>query len=179
MSDSRLCADITPRPEGPGVRYVSGLTIHDEMLAHGRWIGRYWAANGFIEPERNLRALPDNFEIPYQAFELNLDGQSLHFGWEHLGTEVEPSEGPDTIRPAVATVRLRHQVRPVELEVCTLSDGTGLLQRWLRITNTGSAPAALSSVMPWAGVLARVQRWDQTPGQTDAVFSVGYVDSKR
>jgi len=156
------------------VRYVSGLTIYDEVLAHGRWIGLYWAANGFIEPERNLRTVPDNFEIPHHAFELNVDGQALHFGWEHAGTDVSSLE--NGVR---AAVRLKHQVRPIELEVCTLSDGTGLLKRWLRITNTGNAPAALSSVMPWAGVLARVQRWDQTPGQTDAVFSVGYFDACR
>lgn len=166
-------ADIAPRTEPrPGVRYTSGLAIHDEELAHGRWIGRYWAANGFIEPERNLATLGDRFDIPYHAFELNIDGQAMHFGWDHVETEVEARPGA-----MQATVRLRHQVRPVDLHIHTLSDGSGLLKRWLRITNTGDQPAALAAVMPWAGVLARVQRWDQTPGQTEAVFSVGYFDS--
>lgn len=158
----------------PGARYISGLTIYDEELVHGRWIGRYWAANGFIEPERNLGSLSERLDIPLHAFELNVDGQALHFGWEYEDGEVTPAaHGTHSV------VRLRHQVRPVSLAVYTASDGSGVLVRSLEITNTGERPAALASVAPWAGVLARAARWELTPGMTERVFSVGYFDQRQ
>jgi len=168
-------ADIVLREEPrPGVRYTSGLTIHDEELVHGRWLGRYWAANGFIEPERNLGKLGERLDIPLHAFELNIDGQALHFGWEYAGGEVTPgAHGRECV------VRLRHQVRPVAVTVRTASDGSGFLERTLEVTNTGERPAALSSVTPWSGVLGRAARWEMTPGMTEEVFSVGYFDRRQ
>ncbi|MDP6379751.1 MAG: hypothetical protein QF662_00280, partial [Phycisphaerae bacterium] len=48
-------AQIVVRDDvNPGACYVSGLTVYDEMLTGGRWIGRYWASNGFIAHEEDL-----------------------------------------------------------------------------------------------------------------------------
>ena len=77
----------------PSIRYTSGLTIYDEALIAGRWVGRYWSATGFVEPEPRLTAennlwAEDRgliFGLDTAAFELELDGQSLHFGWELIG----------------------------------------------------------------------------------------------
>ncbi len=41
--------------DAPLARYTSGLTIHEEALVGGRWIGRYWQATGYVESEYQLR----------------------------------------------------------------------------------------------------------------------------
>ena len=51
-----------------------------------------------------------------------------------------PGAQPGTVE---AVVELRHEVRPVTVGVVTRLDGTPILTRWLEITNTGQAPAAL------------------------------------
>ena len=73
-------------------RYVSGTTVREEALEHGRLIGLYWSATGQVQREDVTASLTrqDNFGIPkldplaqtLQAFELEIDGQSLHTGWE-------------------------------------------------------------------------------------------------
>ncbi|MCC7352790.1 MAG: alpha-galactosidase [Anaerolineae bacterium] len=140
----------------PGFCYMSGLTIFDEALIKGRWIGRYWTASGFVVPERDLTWLTDNVVKPVKtagldlhAFWLEVDGQALHFGWELAGQQVEPGAKGGSH----GWVELRSTVRPVSVRVHTESDGTGFFTRWLEITNTGERPAALNSVCPFAGLL--------------------------
>ena len=61
----------------PGVRYMSGLTVCDEQLRNGRWVGRYWGSNGQIVPDFHLedeRAQMDM--LPIDAFNLEIEGQT-------------------------------------------------------------------------------------------------------
>ena len=167
--------EIVPRDApSPGMRYISGLTTYDEALSFGRWVGRYWSAAGFIEKEQRAEARASRIDVPVQALRLNIDGQSLHFGWDAVGTSVE--EEP---QGSHGVVRLRHQVRPVALSVHTHSDGTGFLERWLEITNTGQEPAALASVAPWAGLVGEVARWRETVALDEPVFTLGYFGEYR
>jgi len=48
--------DVRDGPD-PGVRYESGLTICDEALVDGHWVGRYWSAVGRLEAE--AEAVPE------------------------------------------------------------------------------------------------------------------------
>ena len=166
----------------PRMRYTSGLTIYDEALLGGRLIGRYWAGTGFVEPEVSLQWVPRAAHTPLDiagldmaAFQLELDGQSLHFGWEMVGMREESPERPGNRR---AVVELRSTIRPVTVQVHTEVDGTGLITRWLAITNTGCTPAALGAVCPLSGLLARVKEWKALMGGDAPAFSVGYMTER-
>jgi alpha-galactosidase len=137
---------------------VSGLGVLVESLTRGRFGRRLLASQGFLS--RNVIAAhgrddfqpadPQALVLPFEAFDLEMDGQSLQGGWEWAGAAVEDSARPGE---AHGVVRLRNSRRPVELEIHTLVDGTGMFVRWLRITNLGQQPAALARVAPWCGLL--------------------------
>ena len=162
----------------PGVCYVSGLTVYDEMLIGGRWIGRYWASNGFIEHEQSLEWATEaaywpmaTVGIDLHAFGLEVDGQSLHFGWELDTIETTTNDGA-----CHTVVKLRNSIRPISVDVHTELDGTGFLTRWLAVSNTGENPAALGAVWPWSGLLARTEDWRELMNDDEVpVFTVGYM----
>ena len=136
----------------PAARYVSASAVYEEALEHGRWIGLYWSATGQVQRENAAAGLPglSSLQHPIHAFELEMDGQSLHNRWDWVGGSQRPGPRPGSIE---AVVELRHQVRPVNIRVVTRLDGSPILVRYLEITNTGKAPAALASVSPFSGVL--------------------------
>ena len=160
--------------ERPAARYVSASTVFEEALEHGRWIGLYWSASGQVQRASTTARLPglDSLAMPLHTFELEIDGQSLHNRWEWVGATQRhgPRPGSPARQPPAridggpgrrrgepgtveAVVELRHQVRPVTVKVVTRLDGTPFFVRYLEITNTGSAPAALNHVAPWSGLL--------------------------
>lgn len=136
----------------PTARYVSAAAVCEEALEHGRWIGLYWSATGHVHRENVIPGLPglDSLRRPLHAFELEIDGQSLHNRWDLIESSRRPGKRPGT---SEAVVALKHQVRPVKVKVVTRLDGSPVFARYLEITNTGKAAAALGSVSPWSGVL--------------------------
>jgi alpha-galactosidase len=136
----------------PGARCVSSTAVLEEALEHGRWIGLYWSATGHVHRENVVTGLPglDSLKRPLHAFELEIDGQSLHNRWDWAGAAQRAGNRQGTVE---SVVELRHQVRPVTAKVVTRLDGSPILARYLEITNTGQAPAALAQVAPWAGLL--------------------------
>lgn len=158
-------------------RYVSSTTVCEEVLQDSRWIGLYWSASGQVQRENIAAGLPglNPGEFPLHAFDLEIDGQDLRNCWEWVGASERSGERPGT-REAV--VELRHQVRPVTVKVVTRLDGTPFLARRLEITNTGKAPAALSRISPWSGLLWTwtLQGQGELPQDTQNPFTLGYFD---
>ncbi len=160
-------------------RYVSDSTVHEEALEHGRWIGLYWSASGQVQRENIVAGLPgiSTLEFPLHAFELEIDGQDLRNHWELVSSSERPGSRPGT-REAV--VELRHTVRAITVKVATRLDGSPFFARHLEITNTGQAPAALSRVSPWSGLLwtwGKHGHWGELPQDTREPFALGYFDS--
>src|SRR5262249_39765152 len=67
---------VAPAPDHD-VRYTSGKTIYVEGLVDGRWVGRYWTADGRIN-------------VPYElyaddAFGIEVNHLSLSRGWKWIG----------------------------------------------------------------------------------------------
>ncbi len=165
-------------------RYVSGTTVREEALEHGRLLGLYWSATGQVQREDVTASLTsrDNFGIPkldplaqpLSVFELEIDGQSLHNGWEWVSAMERAGARPGTIE---AVVTLRHLLRPISVNVVTRLDGTPVLARWLEITNTGAVSAALAHVSPWSGMLWNADpTWTQgVGGPASALYSLGYL----
>ena len=81
------------RGETPGVRYISGNIVYDEMLSEGRLVTRYWSPNGQVLPEMHLERLRWREDQPADSFRLCVDGQDLAGGyvWESAVTEPDPS----------------------------------------------------------------------------------------
>jgi len=140
----KIAVSQSPNPE---MHYVSGLTLYREQFANGKLIGKRWSANGRTGPEEGFSE--PKIDVPCQAFSLNIDGQSLDWGWEFISADVTERDGK-----RLGTIELRHTVRPVGIKVLTEVDGTSFLSRWLEITNIGNAPVSLSSLDVFSGVLA-------------------------
>ena len=130
----------------PEIHYVSGLTVYAERFTGTKLAGRYWSANGCVEDTEAFP--PFGLDVPSHAFSLDVDGQTLDWGWRFVSAERHERDGR-----AGATIRLTHGLRPVAVRVCTEADGTGFLTRWLEVTNTADRPAALSSLDVFSGVL--------------------------
>ena len=175
-----MTTDVTFRSTvHPGVRFTSGRTICDESLMDGRLVGRYWAADGRIKPERDMAGtLHAVSRLPVDAFHLEINGQTLsgHWRWETCREEVPTENG---IRHAV--VELANSLLPVRVTVHTRLDGTPVLTRWLEIANLSDRPVAVTDISPWAGLL-----WvtgDDTgyrellPAGVENVFTLGHYHS--
>ncbi|MCK5381657.1 MAG: alpha-galactosidase [Candidatus Latescibacteria bacterium] len=163
--DERNFTDIAIRKEGlPGVRYTSGLTIYDEVLADERLIGRGWSATGYVAREDAANQALEWSEAI--SFLLEVDGQSLGYGWEC----VDIREVPSTLRGTrESVIELVHRVRPVQVKVHMRLDGTPVITRWLEITNTSDRPAALGRMCPWCGLLDRSDSFQGEP-----IYRLGY-----
>jgi alpha-galactosidase len=170
----------------PAARYVSAETVYEEALEHGRLIGLYWSATGQVQRENTTAGLPglDSRYRPLHTFELDIDGQALHNRWDWAGSAERPSEHPGTTE---AVVELHHQVRPVTVKVVTRLDGSAIFARYLEITNTGTMPAALSHISPWAGILwetnaERPSHYSHAnpafEGGTQSKFVLGYLSQE-
>lgn len=144
--DSRFVDAYSFTEPYPTVVYRSGLTVYEESLVHGQFVGRAWNGAGFINPEAE-RFDPGTHPTP-QAFWIELDGQLLGSHWEWVGVQRDES-GPNLH----VSIELAHQIRPVRLRIHTLLDGTPVLTRWIEITNQADRPASLSAAFPWSGVL--------------------------
>ena len=134
----------------PWARYTSGLTLYEESLVDSRWVGRNWSPIGRID-----QPMPIGGELILDsAFRLEIDGESLHRGWEFVEAQEAPAERAGQRHMVVS---LRHGWRPVEVAVHTVVDGSPVLTRWLEITNTADRPAALTGVSVWSGRLHPTQ----------------------
>ncbi len=177
ISRSFAGTDVEIRSEPyPCVRYVSGLVVYEEALVDGRWIGRYWSSNGRIRPDIFVEG--SNHErvrnLPIEAFELEIDGQTLNSSWQWVGARVESES--DVHRKIV--VELVHSVRPVGLLIHTLLDGTAILTRWLEIHNRDDRPAALARVQPFAGLIWRMENVrDHLSPSVPQAFTLGCFQS--
>jgi alpha-galactosidase len=124
-----------------GWRYHSGTTLYTERFRDGRLIAASLQATGIP-----VFARDEDAGIP--AFDLQIDGESLYFGWELADSALT---GTDSATPGTRLV-LRHTLKPVELEIVTIAGGDGFFRRRMRLTNTSpTLTLGLTSVSPLTG----------------------------
>ena len=87
-------------------------------MIKGRYVGRSWNAAGWLNDWESPRLDPARHPAP-QAFWLEIDGQLLASHWQWVDFEQKTEE-----TGLHAIVTLRHEVRPVTVQVHTLLDGT-------------------------------------------------------
>ena len=138
--------------------------IYVEGLVDGRWVGRYWTADGRIN-------------VPYElyaddAFRIEVNHLSLSRGWKWVGSH-EAQNTPAGRRHFI--VELASTLLALNLRIHTLLDGTPVLTRWLEVTNTSGKPEFITSVYPWTGRLWRSDDYRSSmSGLSEAVFNLGY-----
>ncbi len=126
-----------------GWRYHSGTTLYTERFRDGRLLAASFQDTGvpYYAPEE---------ETACSAFDLQIDGESLAFGWELAEATVM---GADSAAPSTRLF-LRHTLKPVELEIVTLAGGDGLFRRQMRLRNTSETlTLGLTAVSPLSGVV--------------------------
>ncbi len=155
---------------GRRITYRTGLTVYEEALVDGRFLGQGWNGAGFVGFYEDAGKKVD-VPLPQQAFRLEIDGQLLDSGWEWGGVEKQPDETRAGFRHIVIT--LNHSLRPVTVKIHTRLDGTAVLTRWLEIRNTGNRPAAVAAADSWCGVLQKIDQWSKCR-EPESLFSLGY-----
>lgn len=173
------------RPAGkdPLLCYRSGMMVCEEIFSGGRLMPCGWNTAGY--PQNVLSNFSTRFDpqplfdAP-EAFHLELDGTDAALGLEWLGVEEQRTDAGLTVR-----VRLRSTLKPVEIAVITLLDGTQVLQRHLELTNTGSTGVAVSHLAVYAGGLEVQQASGIQPGlfgdalstcPVEELYQLGYMD---
>ena len=148
-----------------GVRFTSGEFIYEEALDNGR----------LVNMAGDLNSQSDIKDWALESFSLNIDGQSLMYGWQWKDFAEVPDKEDDA-RHGVLT--LYHALRKIEVKIHMRLDGTPFMERWLEIKNCSDAPAALVSVSPWSGNLF----WTRfvTPSglkEDESPYRLGFFDS--
>ncbi len=126
-----------------GWRWHSGTTIYTERFRDSRLI-----AASFQDTGVPYSVIDEETAVP--AFDLQIDGESLAFGWEWADAAAASVE---TGAPS-SLLRLRHTRKPVELNIETLCGGDGFFRRRMWLTNTSAtATMGLTSVAPLTGAV--------------------------
>ena len=133
------------------VRFTSGGIFYAEGMVEDRWAARYWSGDGRI-PFPYRFADSSAFELRIKTNPKSAHSTQVSGGWKWVSSD----EAPPTDRGARhSVVRLTNEHHPVDVEVHTLLDGTPVLTRWLKVTNTADHTIALTQVVPLAGPLWR------------------------
>jgi len=151
----------TEVPDFPMARFDTGMVVYQEALINGQYLVANRSAMGRPKPALTMwKSLKGGVDFTHplrtrqHAFQVEADGQLLVDRWEWVDAREVDAAKPGC-RESVIT--LRHQQRPVLVEVHTRLDDSDFLVRWLAITNTGDRPVALAHVCPWSGEV-----WDET-----------------
>jgi alpha-galactosidase len=148
-----MAATLITRLSTPhrGWRYHSGTVLYTERFHGGRLIAASLQDTG-------VPCYPRDEETGVPAFDLQMDGESLYFGWEIAGDE----EG---------RLVLRHTLKPVELAIITVPGGDGFFRRRMKLTNISTAATlGLTSVAPLTGLL-----WPMSDNLRDNLHETGGV----
>ena len=159
------------------ISYRTGMAVYEETLYGGQYMSLGWNAAGYLSSVITLHEIPclkrEKFAEP-QAFQLEMDGQSLGSHWEWAGYE----QNKDDAGLHVA-IKLKHSIREVAVVIHTQLDGTPILTRWLEVTNTGSASSALSTVQTWSGGMQSIKQWRTYVKEGSPLYSIGYMEDSR
>lgn len=127
-----------------GWRYHSGNSVYVERFRDGRLIAAELQATGVPYHTRDEDA-------DTAAFDLQVDGESLYFGWHLAESRVAVDAGSGCPE---AMISLKHAWKPLRLDLRTLAAGDGFFRRRMTLTNLSpDKTLAMSAVAPLAGTV--------------------------
>ncbi len=159
--------------------YRSGLAVYEERFLNGTLVSGGWNAAGYpLNVLSNFPSFIDN--VPFAeptTFHVELDGETVDYMLEIVDFKQISRE--DGFEEAVLT--LSSKVKPVEIKVHTLLDGTSMLTRWLEICNLSEKDMALSRLSVFSGALQQMKNFRTTDPDAfpEDIYEIGYFDNSR
>ncbi len=154
--------------------YRSGLTVYEERFLDGALIPGGWNAAGYplnVLSNYPTYVDPEAYAEP-TSFHVELDGECMDFFLEFKSYEKKETENgsQEVILTFVSTIK------PVEIKVHTLLDGTPVLTRWLEVTNLSDKDMALSKMSVLSGALEQMKNYRIYDSDTcpEDAYEVGY-----
>lgn len=174
--ESYINVFLRHKPE-PVYCYRSGLTVYEERLLNGTLVSGGWNAAGYpLNVLSNMATHIDNQPfIEPSSFHIELDGESVDFFLEE--NEFQVIERENGCKEAV--LELKSSVKPVEISVHTLLDGTGMIMRWLEVTNLSDRDMALSRLSIFSGALEQMKNFKVIDPNVypEDVYEISYFDN--
>ncbi len=152
----------------PEFSYRSGKMVYQEAFQGGSLITLGYNSAGYpLNLRKNEKSMVNirKFCEPF-AFNIELDGQSVDFGLELVDFKTEKSE-----TNLKATLVLRSTIKPVEIRVHTLLDGTQMFSRYIEIENLSDNNINLSRLSLLSGAL------EEFEASGNDTYSIGYFDN--
>lgn len=154
--------------------YRSKELVYEECFTNGALITSGWNASGY--PLNVLTNCPSNLNTrryaePF-AFNLEIDGQKADCDLELV--DCATHEYKDVV---LCTITLKSNIKPVEIRVCTLLDGTQMFSRWLEIKSLSDTPMCINKLVLISGGFEDMDT-DHIEGATDKskLYSLGVFD---
>ena len=178
--------------------YRTGLCVYEEVFLEGRYMSAGWNTAGytlnvlesyptrFAGYSRNLIGEIKNSKNEFaeaQSFTVEADGVSLDGSWQFVGHTEETEIIADNQKEILhGRVVLRSNLKPVEVVVHTVLDGTPVMSRWLEVKNTSDTNINISKLLPMCGGIEIIDSWKEyMKGVADntKIYSLGYMDHAR
>lgn len=155
--------------------YRSALAVYEEVFDKGALLAAGYNTAGY--PLDVLSGYPTRLDkrdyIEPTAFNIEIDGQAVHFDLEFVDFKTEKSEDTTT-----AVLTLDSKVKPVRIRVNTVLDGTHMFTRFIEIENLSDEPLCLNRLAVMSGGIETMDRnWLTTEKDVNKFYSVGYFDS--
>ncbi|MBR6766823.1 MAG: alpha-galactosidase [Clostridia bacterium] len=156
--------------------FRSGLTVYEERFLDGTLIPGGWNASGYpLNVLSNYPTHIDNACVAEPAsFHLELDGETVDYGLSMKDFTVSKTE--EGFEEAVLS--LTSPVKPVEIKVHTLLDGTAMITRWLEVTNLSDKDIAVSRLSVFSGAIEQMKdfRANDPDAFPEDIYELGYFD---
>ncbi|MBQ8357234.1 MAG: alpha-galactosidase [Clostridia bacterium] len=157
--------------------YRFGTAVYEEMMVGNRLLSAGWNGAGYTQ--NVLEDMPSRLRVgEYRnntAFRLEAEGSTLDFDWNYKGfSQTDSGKGVH------GTVTLESTLLPLTVRVHTMLDGTGVMERYLEIENTGKTPVGLGGISILSGgVEENTTDWDPffDPHHADKLYSLGAMES--
>ncbi len=158
--------------------YRSGTLVYEETFYNGALISSGYNSAGY--PLNVLMSFPtrlnkNDFSEPF-AFNIEIDGQSVDY--DLTLTDFETIKGSNNIE---SILTLKSNIKPINIKIHTLLDGTNVFSRYLEIENLSESSLNLSRLSLISGGLEVYDRDKcfSSDINTDEIYSVGYFDSDK
>lgn len=174
MKNNNPFTDIYISGDNKTISYRSKDMVYEELFKDGALITGGWNASGY--PLDVLTNCPSRLDVrrftePF-AFNLEIDGLRVDYDLQLIDISVENvAEGKKCF------ILLKSNIKPIEIKVCTILDGTQMFSRYLEIKNLSDSPLCISKLALISGG-TEVMSTGHTRDAEDInkLYSIGYFD---
>ena len=160
------------------ISYRSGTLVYEESFKNGALISSGCNTSGY--PLNVLMSFPtrlnkNDFSEPF-AFNVEIDGQSVDFDLEFVDFKTVKN---DTSVESILI--LKSNIKPVNIKIHTILDGTNIFSRYLEIENLSDNNLNLSRLSLIAGGIETFDRDKiySSDVKKDEIYSIGYFESDK